>query len=294
MRAMSTENQTPIPKPSLAPFDIGSAYFKEISHFSLLTPEQEQCLAKRMKDGDTTARDEFFHANLRLVVKIAKQFSGRGVGLLDLINEGNIGLIQAIDKFEPEYGYRFSTYGTWWIKQAIDRALMNQARTIRVPVHVMRKLRACDKAARQIRDTEHREATVSEISKQTGYPPPEVSRLQKLAEHAYSLEHGWDEDDSRREQLSTIDDDDIYEVPEEMLLKDNLNTRLIEQVNTLPTVQKEILYHRFGLLGSESKTLDQVSDIVGLTRERIRQIQNQALQSLRDKLMRQDLNSSDI
>ncbi|PTC03182.1 RNA polymerase sigma factor RpoS [Vibrio mediterranei] len=295
MRAVSSDYQSNTPQNSESQFDVGSAYFKDISNYSLLTPEQEQALAKRVKEGDITARDEFFHANLRLVVKIAKQFSGRGVGFLDLINEGNIGLMQAIEKFEPEYGYRFSTYGTWWIKQAIDRALMNQGRTIRIPVHVIKKLRVCHKAAREIQDTEHHEATVSEISERTGFPSNEVSKLQKLAEHSYSLEHGWDEDDStRREQLSTIDDDDIYEVPEEMLLKENLNQILVEHVNALPDRQKEVLYHRFGLLGTETKTLDEVGEIVGVTRERVRQIQNLALQSLRNKLVRQDLSSRDI
>lgn len=295
MEAVNKDRQPVTENKPESQVDIGSAYFKDISPYSLLTPEQEQILAKRIKEGDIKARDEFFHANLRLVVKIAKQFSGRGVGFLDLINEGNIGLLQAIDKFDPEYGYRFSTYGIWWIKQAIDRAIMNHGRTIRIPVHIIKKVRVCDKATRQIRESQHHDPTISEISQHTGYSTDEISKLQKLSEHAYSLEHGWDEDNSNRnEQLSTIDDDDIFEIPEQMILEENLKELLLAQINTLPVKQKDILCHRFGLAGEDPKTLGEVGDIIGVTRERVRQIQNIALDSLRTKLVRQNINRSDI
>ncbi|SBO09136.1 RNA polymerase sigma factor RpoS [Vibrio mediterranei] len=204
---------------------IDNSYFSDISIYSLLSQQEEQELAYRVKSGCADARAQFIHSNLRLVIKIAKLFQGRGVEFLDLINEGNIGLMQAVDKFDPDLGYRFSTYAVWWIKQSIDRAIMNQGRTIRIPVHVIKKVRTCERATKSLREARGYEPHVKDIAEEIGTSIEEVSKLKKLTEHSYSLEHGW-EDSSRTEQLTAIDDD-VFEVPENLIVRDDLQQEII-------------------------------------------------------------------
>ncbi|WP_394151402.1 RNA polymerase sigma factor RpoD/SigA [Vibrio maritimus] len=274
--------------------NIGTSYFKQVSNHNLLTAEEEKLLARKARAGDTQARQGLINANLRLVIRTAKRYSNRGLDFYDLINEGNIGLIQAVDKFDPELGYRFSTYAVWWIQQSIDRAIMNQGRTIRVPVHVTKQIRECSKAAHQLRKEGKHEPTSAEIAEKTGRSPEEVSKLLKLSEQSLSLDNGWDDDGDKKDHLQTIDDDDVFELPERDIVTQNMNKALVNLVDGLPDKHKTILYHRFGLLDDEPKTLEEVGLIVGVTRERVRQIQKVAMEALRDQLRKQNLTAAEI
>ncbi|WP_112480175.1 sigma-70 family RNA polymerase sigma factor [Vibrio variabilis] len=274
--------------------NIGTSYFKQVSSHNLLTAEEERLIARKARTGDVEARQRLINANLRLVIKTAKRYANRGLDFYDLINEGNIGLIQAVDKFDPELGYRFSTYAVWWIQQAIDRAIMNQGRTIRVPVHVTKQIRECSKAAHQLRREGKHEPTFAEIAEKTGRSADEVSKLLKLSEQSLSLDNGWDDDGDKKDHLQTIDDDDVFELPERDIVTQNLNKELVSLVDGLPDKHKTILYHRFGLLDDEPKTLEEVGSIVGVTRERVRQIQKVAMETLREKLRKQDLTAAEI
>lgn len=274
--------------------NIGTSYFKQVSTHNLLTAEEERLIARKARTGDTEARQRLINANLRLVIKTAKRYANRGLDFYDLINEGNIGLIQAVDKFDPELGYRFSTYAVWWIQQSIDRAIMNQGRTIRVPVHVTKQIRECSKAAHQLRREGKHEPTFAEIAEKTGRSPDEVSKLLKLSEQSLSLDNGWDDDGDKKDHLQTIDDDDVFELPERDIVTQNLNKELVNLVDGLPDKHKTILYHRFGLLDDEPKTLEEVGNIVGVTRERVRQIQKLAMETLRERLRKQNLTAAEI
>ncbi|GMQ46800.1 sigma-70 family RNA polymerase sigma factor [Vibrio sp. 10N] len=274
--------------------NIGTSYFKEVSSHNLLTAEEEKLIARKARTGDVEARQQLINANLRLVIKTAKRYANRGLDFYDLINEGNIGLIQAVDKFDPELGYRFSTYAVWWIQQAIDRAIMNQGRTIRVPVHITKQIRECSKAAHLLRKEGKHEPTFAEIAEKTGRSADEVSKLMKLSEQSLSLDNGWDDDGDKKDHFQTIDDDDVFELPERDIVTQNLNKELVSLVDGLPDKHKVILYHRFGLLDDEPKTLEEVGSIVGVTRERVRQIQKVAMETLRDKLRKQNLTAAEI
>ncbi|MCY9853344.1 RNA polymerase sigma factor RpoD/SigA [Vibrio mediterranei] len=274
--------------------NIGATYFKEVATHALLSADDERLIARKARAGDNLARQKLINSNLRLVIRTAKRYSNRGLDFYDLINEGNIGLIQAVDKFDPELGYRFSTYAVWWIQQSIDRAIMNQGRTIRVPVHITKQIRECNKAAYELRKSGNHEPTSAEIAAKTGRPPEEVSKLLKLSEQSLSLDNGWDEDGDKKDHLQTIDDDDVFELPEKDIATQNLNKALLSLVDSLPEKQRTILHHRFGLLDDEPKTLEQVGEIVGVTRERVRQIQKNAMETLRDKLKRQDVTYAEI
>ncbi|MGR5175424.1 sigma-70 family RNA polymerase sigma factor [Vibrio mediterranei] len=274
--------------------NIGATYFKEVATHDLLDAESEKHLARKARSGDSLARQQLINANLRLVIRTARRYSNRGLDFYDLINEGNIGLIQAVDKFDPELGYRFSTYAVWWIQQAIDRAIMNQGRTIRVPVHITKQIRECSKAASELRKEGNHEPTAAEIAKRTGRDIAEVSRLLKLSEQSLSLDNGWDDDEDKKDHLQTIDDDDVFELPEQDILTQNLSQTLVNLVESLPEKQRIILHHRFGLLNDEPKTLEQVGEIVGVTRERVRQIQKGAMDTLRTKLRDQNLTRAEI
>ncbi|MGF1748105.1 MULTISPECIES: sigma-70 family RNA polymerase sigma factor [Vibrio] len=275
-------------------FNIGTTYFKEVSHHDLLSAEDERHIARKARAGDALSRQNLINANLRLVIRTAKRYTGRGVDFYDLINEGNIGLIQAVDKFDPELGFRFSTYAVWWIQQSIDRAIMNQGRTIRVPVHVTKQIRECSKAERELRKEGKHEPTSSDIATRTGRSPEDVSKLLKLSEQSLSLDNGWDDDGESKDHFQTIDDDDVFELPERDIVNQDLNKALLGLVDSLPEKQRVILYHRFGLLDDTPKTLEEVGEIVGVTRERVRQIQKGAMDILKEKLHRQNLTKEEV
>ena len=276
-----------------ASVNIGATYFKEMATHDLLTAEEEKMIARKARTGDANARQQLINANLRLVVRTAKKYSNRGLDFYDLINEGNIGLIQAVDKFDPELGYRFSTYAVWWIQQSIDRAIMNQGRTIRVPVHIIKQIRECNKAASELRKEGNHEPTHAEIATKTGRSSEEVSKLLKLTEQSLSLDNGWDDENEKIDHFQTIDDE-VFELPERDIVTEDLNSALIGLVDGLPEKYRTILYHRFGLADDNPKTLEQVGEIVGVTRERVRQLQKAAMESLHEKLRRQDVTEAEV
>ena len=259
--------------------DATRLYLKEIGYEPLLTPEEELYYARLAVAGDERGRQKMIKSNLRLVVKIARRYLNRGLSLLDLVEEGNLGLIHAVGKFDPEKGFRFSTYATWWIRQTIERALMSQVRTIRVPIHVMKELNQCLKAQRELSARLKHEPTELEIAELVGRPAHEVRRLMKLNEHISSLDESVMDDANLT--LSDLVANENEDNPEEILSSDNMAANLTDWLDHLSEKQREVIVRRFGLNGFEKKTLQKVGEEVGLTRERVRQIQVEALAKLR-------------
>lgn len=256
-----------------------SLYLREIGQTKLLTPEEEIILAKRIAKGDEKAREQMIKANLRLVVKIAREFEDFGVPLLDLINEGNIGLMKAVERFDPTKGAKLSTYAAWWIKQSIRRALSNQSKTIRLPVHVGEKLLHMRRASVRMQEELGREPTDEELAEELGMTRARVAHYRSAAIRPASLDAPVGDDDAKR--LGEIVEDERADTPYEEL-EEKTNTDLIhELLNTLPDREARILRERFGLAGDSEKTLEEIGEEFGVTRERIRQIQNIALNKLR-------------
>lgn len=257
-------------------------YLKEIGQTALLTIEQENSLAARIKKGDKAAREQMIKANLRLVVKIARDYEGYGVPLLDLISEGNIGLMKGVERFDPSKGAKLSTYSAWWIKQAIKRALANQGKTIRLPVHVVDKLFHIRRAEARLQEAFGREPTDDEIAEELDSTPEKIRELRTASQRPASLEAplGYDSDNRVADVVADENADDPYELVEE---KAN-NTMLREVMKDLDPREVTILRYRFGLDGDNEKTLEEVGRKFGLTRERIRQIQEIALKKLRKKI----------
>ncbi len=264
-------------------------YLNEIGFVPLLTADEEKYYARLTQKGDESARKRMIESNLRLVVKIARRYLHRGMSLLDLIEEGNLGLMRAVEKFDPERGFRFSTYATWWIRQTIERAIMNQARTIRLPIHVVKDLNGCLRAARELTQQLDHEPTTSEIASRIEKPAREVERLMGLNERVSSVDAplGPDSDAS---VVETIADDDGRD-PSEQLQEDSVHESIAAWLNQLTDKQREVVVRRFGLLGYDSSTLEEVGQEIGLTRERVRQIQVEALKRLRRVLERQGLSA---
>lgn len=254
-------------------------YLKEIGRSPLLTAEEEVHYARLAQQGCLKSRNHMIQCNLRLVVKISRRYLNRGLALLDLIEEGNLGLIRAVEKFDPEKGFRFSTYATWWIRQNIERALMNQTRTIRLPIHVIKALNAYLRKAREISQNIETEPSFEEIGEAMNIPADEVNKLFRLNEKTLSLDTPMGEE-SEKPLIEALADDTSQE-PESELADENLYARLSECLETLNDKQKAILAQRFGLYGMEEATLEEVGQKVGLTRERVRQIQVEALKQLR-------------
>lgn len=262
--------------------DATEIYLKEIGYNELLTAAEEYELAMRVRQGDFNARQRMIECNLRLVVNIAKKYMNRGIELLDLIEEGNLGLMHALDKFEPERGYRFSTYATWWVRQNIERAIMNQSRTIRLPVHIVKELNQYLRVKRELEKLTGREPSAEEIAKKAGKPVEDVRGLLELNAGMASLDSPLDIDPSI--SLGEAIPDEQNSLPEVLLQDAEVEASVRTGLARLPDRQREILEYRFGLNGREQSTLEQVSICMNITRERVRQIQTEALKSLRSYL----------
>ncbi|HPQ26138.1 MAG: RNA polymerase sigma factor RpoS [Chromatiaceae bacterium] len=259
--------------------DATRLYLNEIGFSKLLTAEEEVFYARLAQKGDVAARRRMIECNLRLVVKIARRYMNRGLALLDLIEEGNLGLIRAVEKFDPERGFRFSTYATWWIRQTIERAIMNQTRTIRLPIHVVKEINVYLRAARQLTQTLDHEPTAEEIADLLDRPLNEVKRMLGLNERVTSVDTPYGKD-ADKPLLDTIADENAKD-PTEHIQADDLSGHLDEWLGKLNEKQREVVERRFGLHGYENSTLEQVANELGVTRERVRQIQMDALKRLR-------------
>jgi len=254
-------------------------YLKEIGKVPLLTGDEEMALARRMEAGDDSAKKELAEANLRLVVSIAKRYVGRGMSFLDLIQEGNLGLIKAVEKFDYTKGFKFSTYATWWIRQAITRAIADQARTIRIPVHMVETINKLIRVSRQLLQEYGREPTPAEIGKEMGFSEEKVREIQKIAQDPVSLETPIGEEEDSH--LGDFIPDEDAPAPAEAASYALLKEQLIEVLNTLTEREEKVLRLRFGLDDGRARTLEEVGKEFNVTRERIRQIEAKALRKLR-------------
>ncbi|HNX70463.1 RNA polymerase sigma factor RpoS [Rivihabitans pingtungensis] len=264
--------------------DVTQIYLNDIGHNALLSADEEKALCRRVVQGDFAARQRMIEHNLRLVVNIAKHYINRGLPLLDLIEEGNIGLMHALEKFDPERGFRFSTYATWWIRQSIERAIMNQSRTIRLPVHVIKELNVCLRAQRHLEMQAGREPTLEEISHLVDKPVEEVRRILSLNERVASLDAPLDID-----PMLTVGEsipDEQQEEPDELLHNAEIERYVREWLQQLNDKQRTVIERRYGLNGYEICTLEELAASMSLTRERVRQIQIEGLETLRRLLRR--------
>jgi RNA polymerase primary sigma factor len=263
-------------------------YLREIGLVKLLTPQEEIVLAARIKKGDKKAREHMIKANLRLVVKIARDYEGIGLPLLDLISEGNIGLMKAVERFDPKKGGKLSTYGSWWIKQSIKRALANQSKTIRLPVHMVDKISRMRRIAMRLQEEFGREPTDEEIGEQLGITGSRVSQMRMAAVRPASLDAPIGDDDSNN--FGEVVEDENADTPYEQLEEKTVTGMLQEMVKTLDPREATILRFRFGLDGGNEKTLEDVGKKFGVTRERVRQIQNIALRKMRKMIEKLEAN----
>ena len=254
-------------------------YLREIGQVKLLTPQEEIVLAARIKKGDKKAREQMIKANLRLVVKIARDYEGIGLPLLDLISEGNIGLMKAVERFDPAKGGKLSTYGSWWIKQSIKRALANQSKTIRLPVHLVDKISKMRRTAMRLQEELGREPTDEELGEELGISASRVSQMRMAAIRPASLDAPIGDEDSNN--FAEVVQDESADTPYQQLEGKTVTKMLQEMVKTLDHREATILRARFGLDGGPQKTLEEVGVKFGVTRERVRQIQNIALKKLR-------------
>ena len=267
--------------------DATQLYLGEIGFSPLLSAEEEVYFSRKALKGCGKSRNRMIESNLRLVVKIARRYNNRGLALLDLIEEGNLGLIRAVEKFDPERGFRFSTYATWWIRQTIERAIMNQTRTIRLPIHVVKELNVYLRTARELAHKLDHEPTAEEIAAKLDLPSADVSRMLKLNERITSVDTplGGDNDKALLDVLAA--DDNVG--PDYKVQDEDMSKSVVKWLDELNTKQREVLARRFGLLGYEPSTLENVGKEIGLTRERVRQIQVEALKRLKDLLGAQGL-----
>jgi RNA polymerase nonessential primary-like sigma factor len=264
--------------------DVTQIYLNEIGQCKLLTPDEERELSRQVVKGDFAARQKMIEHNLRLVVNIAKHYINRGMTLLDLIEEGNIGLMHALEKFDPERGFRFSTYATWWIRQSIERAIMNQSRTIRLPVHVIKELNVYLRAQRHLEATLGHDPSIEDIAHLLGKDVEDVRRVMGLNERVASLDAPLDID-----PMLTIGEsipDDQHDGPESTLQNAEVERYVREWMKQLNEKQRMVIERRYGLNGYEICTLEDLAASLGLTRERVRQIQIEALDQLRRILRR--------
>lgn len=259
--------------------DLVEQYYKEIRKAPLLTKEQEVDYARRLQRGDQKAKDLMIQSNLRLVVKIAKRYIKSGIPILDLIEEGNLGLMRAVEKFDPEKGFRFSTYGAWWIQQTIERAIMNQSRTVRVPIHIVKRVNACLRTSRSLRQRGDHEPNAVEIAAAMNRTPEEVEHILSLTERNISIDSPLNEgfDKTLIDVLPDPNNQDPLEKYSEWDVQNNVSRWLTQ----LSPKLREIIVRRYGLQGHDATTLDQTGLEIGLTRERVRQLQTEALKQLK-------------
>ncbi|MBT4519027.1 MAG: RNA polymerase sigma factor RpoS [Halieaceae bacterium] len=272
--------------------DATQLYLNEIGYAPLLSADEEKYFARMARDGVEAGRQRMIESNLRLVVKISRRYLNRGLTLLDLIEEGNLGLIRAVEKFDPERGFLFSTYATWWIRQTIERAIMNQARTIRLPIHVVKELNVYLRAARQLTQKLDHEPTPEEIATVVDRPAADVERILGLNERVTSVDTPIGAD-SDKLVLDTIADNHECD-PSLLLQNSDIKKSLTTWLEELSGKQCEVVSRRFGLRGYESSTLEEVGREIGLTRERVRQIQVEALKRLRIIMEMQGLGSESM
>ena len=274
------------------PLDATRLYLREIGNAKLLTAEEEVDLSRRAQMGDEAARQRMIASNLRLVVKISRRYLNRGMALLDLIEEGNLGLIRAVEKFDPERGFRFSTYATWWIRQTIERGIMNQTRTIRLPIHVVKEINVYLRAARQLTQELGHEPSAEEIGELLHKSVDDVKRMLGFNERMASADTPYGKD-ADRPLLETIADGNAKD-PADRVQTDDINSHIDEWLNKLSAKQREVVERRFGLHGSDNSTLEQVAGELGVTRERVRQIQIDALKRLRSVMEQQGFSIDNI
>lgn len=264
--------------------DVTQLYLNEIGAKPLLTPAEEVATARLLRAGDFAARQKMIEHNLRLVVNIAKRYLNRGIPLLDLIEEGNLGLIHALEKFDPERGFRFSTYATWWIRQSIERGIMNQSRTIRLPVHVVKEINIVLRAMRHLESADRRELTVERVAALIDKSPAEVRHILSLNEHIASLDAPLEIDPTLT--MAEMIADDGNGDPESLLQSSEIGSLLDDWLAQLSERQRLIVERRYGLNGVDVATLDVIAIDLGLTRERVRQIQIEGLDRLRKIIKR--------
>lgn len=257
-------------------------YLREIGKIPLLTIDEENELAKRVVEGDKKAKDKMVEANMRLVVSIAKRYSGRGLDLLDLIQEGNTGLLRAVEKFDPDKGFKFSTYATWWIRQAITRAIADQARTIRIPVHMVETINKVLRTTRKLTTELNREPTNEEIAKELDMEPEKIDYVMRIKQDIASLDASVGRDgDDEDSVLGDFVEDEERASPEDAAVTQILKEQLAEILSTLSEREQKIIRMRFGIGGERPHTLEEVGAEFAVTRERIRQIEAKALSKLR-------------
>ncbi|TVP59114.1 MAG: RNA polymerase sigma factor RpoS [Halomonadaceae bacterium] len=267
--------------------DATQLYLNEIGFSPLLTPEEEVYFARLAQKGEESGRKRMIESNLRLVVKIARRYVNRGLTLLDLIEEGNLGLIRAVEKFDPERGFRFSTYATWWIRQTIERAIMNQTRTIRLPIHVVKELNLYLRAARELTQKLDHEPSAEDIAQAVDKPVADVKRMLGLNERVTSVDTPIGANGDKC-LLDTVADEGAAD-PAQLLQENNMRGCIENWLDQLSDKQQEVLSRRFGLRGYNICTLEEVGLEIGLTRERVRQIQVEALRRLREILEKEGL-----
>ncbi|NRB42895.1 MAG: RNA polymerase sigma factor RpoS [Pseudomonadales bacterium] len=285
-RKKSTDDKSP------KNLDATQLYLNEIGFSPLLSAEEEVMYSRMSIRGEDAGRKRMIESNLRLVVKISRRYINRGLSLLDLIEEGNLGLIRAVEKFDPERGFRFSTYATWWIRQTIERAIMNQTRTIRLPIHVVKELNIYLRAARELTQKLDHEPTADEIAQMLDKPVADVKKMLGLNERTTSVDTPLGPN-SEKSVLDTIPDAHVSD-PAELLQDSDMSSNLSFWLDELSEKQREVIARRFGLRGYEASTLEQVGKEIGLTRERVRQIQVEALKRMRDILSKEGLSSESV
>ena len=286
-KGVAAEREVPAGEGAMTRGDLDATrlYLSEVGFSPLLTPEEEKFFARKARAGDEAARRRMIESNLRLVIKIARRYMNRGLALLDLIEEGNLGLIRAVEKFDPEKGFHFSTYATWWIRQTIERGIMNKGRTVRLPIHVIKEINTYLRAARKLAQTLGREPGPEDVAKMLDRPLENVKRLFGLNERETSVDAPLRRE-SARSLLDTLPDEHNAD-PSLLLQNNDVRKHLDQWLEQLPEKHRAVVERRFGLHGKEAATLEQTGRELGVTRERARQIQLEAIRRLRRILERE-------